>query len=241
MSTRSAVFKDGAYIFTVVSTIHSKHSRVIAVSIPQHEVIWTSDAFPGENAGSPVVIQTSHNQQAYIALTHNSVLEMSDQLTMITGHFTILDANNGHVIWTEPESSRIRLSKGYGPPGVAPSSLAGEYTGAHNTNSLVLWANNDQDGQGTLGHIFAFQLPVNYEAGENASFNLASMVVKQVQWTSKSSPVFGDDGRSMYMGVTGDELRGWVVNTPFDARADWSSNLKSIESDGVAGTYFESR
>ncbi len=224
-------------LVSVLSFTDWKRSRVIAVSIPQHEELWSSDSLPGENAGSPVVVQTT-SQKSYIALTHNSDIEIPDEDFMKAGHFTLIQADNGYVVWTESEWSRNQLPKGYAPPGVAPKSIIDDGgKEGQNQNDLVVWASNDQQGRGKQGHIFGFQLPSNFDVTENEVLNRSSIVAKQVQWTSKSSPVFGSDGKSMYMGVTGDHLRGWVENTPFEAPADWSSDLSMVDADGLTGRY----
>lgn len=68
----------------------------MAVSVPDHNELWSSNSLSGGNAGSPVIYQT-RNQQSYIALTHNSDVVLADNSTAKTGHFTLLRAGEfGH-------------------------------------------------------------------------------------------------------------------------------------------------
>ena len=65
-------------------------SRVLAVSIPEHLVLWTSDLLSGQNMGSPVFYRT-RNGHSYIAITHNSdEILAEDNSTAKNGHFTLL-------------------------------------------------------------------------------------------------------------------------------------------------------
>lgn len=191
--------------------------------------------------GSPVIYQT-RNQQTYVVLTHNSEEMQANQTTTKTGHFSLLRAYNGQVVWTEAEWGRDTLPMGYGPPGLAPSPLSGKYHGGEqNQNDFVAWANSDQDGMRSSGYTYAFQLPENYLGTENDISNLASVVLKKVRWTSLSRPVFDEDGSSMYIAGDGNQVRGWTGNTYFDNAADWTLDL-SIGVDGtenLSGTYLE--
>jgi hypothetical protein len=221
--------------FCLVSLTDWLHSRVVAVSIPDHKELWSSNALPGQNSGSPVLFK-SNDQQTYIALTHNSELKTINNTVMTTGYITVLRAEDGTVVWTETESSWNKQPKGYGPPEVAHNPSIRKYS---TEMDVVVWASKGEDGTDSNGDLCAFQLPMDFDPEQrnqqHATLNLTSIVLKEVRWTTTLSPVFGDGGRSMYMGVTGDQLRGWVNNTPFDATATWTSNLKKRNTDGLAG------
>jgi len=214
-------------------------SRVIAVSIPDHQELWSSPVLPGESLGSPVVYQTRSNQ-TYIALTHNSDMLMGQtNETVRSGHFTLLRADNGQVVWTESELTRIESPVGYGPPGIASSPVFGNYNGGlHNQNDLVAWTNSDERGRGNLGNTFAFQLPMNFLGTENEVSNLASVILKTVRWTATVQPVFGTKGRSMFIGASGNQMRGWTGNSKFEEHADWSSDLSTNGTNYQLGRWY---
>jgi hypothetical protein len=103
----------------------------------------------------------------------------------------------------------------------------------------VVWANSDEEAETNVGSTFAFQLPTNFQGRQNEISNLASVILKKVRWLSVSRPVFGKDGKDMFMGVSGDQLRGWVGDNPFDDPANWASDLSpATENIRTAGKYF---
>ena len=207
----------------------------MAVSIPDHKELWSSKAFKGQNSGSPVVFK-SKDQETYIALTHNSELQTVNNTVMTTGYITVLRPEDGITVWTESESSWNNQPIGYGPPQVAHNPSVRKYD---TQVDMVVWASKGEEGTGSKGNICAFQLPADFDPDQigqqQDSLNLTSIVLKQVRWTTTLSPVFGNGGQSMFFGVTGDQLRGWVNNTPFDATATWTLNLKSPTTSDLAG------
>lgn len=216
----------------------------MAVSIPNHEIIWTSSELPGTPNGSPVVYTNQYANENYILLTHNSILLKSDNSTVIAGHVTLLHTERGRVSWTDSEWSREDIPKGYGPPGHVSNPLRGKYDGGtKNSNDLVVWASSAMEGRGPLGNTFAFQLPNNFEETTQQTNALETLVLKKVRWSSITRPVFSSDGLNMFFGVTGNELRGWIGDTRYDETADWSANVvttsdTSVE-DAEAGTWKE--
>jgi hypothetical protein len=212
--------------------------RVIAVSIPDFAILWSSSGLPGKANGSPVLYRNRKDGTPYVLLTHNSRLIKPDNSTITTGHITLLQAVNGHVVWTDSEWNRAELPLGYGPPGLAPNPLLGKYTGGlYNKNDLVVWTSADGDGRGGLGYMFAFQLSSIFQETDQQVSDLSTQVLKKVRWNAVTPPVFSANGTDMFVGVTGSGLRGWIGETRFDETAVWASNLVITESDPMAGTY----
>ena len=211
------------------------YSRVVAISIPDHRELWSSNPLPGQNSGSPVFFK-SHDQKTYIALTHNSEFQTKNNTVMTTGYITLLRAEDGNVVWTETESSWNQQPMGYGPPQVAHNPSVRKYD---TQVDIVIWASKGQEGTESNGDLCAFQLPMDFDREQldqqQDISNLTSSVLKEVRWTTTLRPVFGDGGQSMYIGVTGDQLRGWVNNTPFDATATWSADLQRRGTEELAG------
>ena len=142
-------------------------SRVVAVSIPQHTILWTSAEVSGTTRGTPVIYSYGYHHQQFhpqqqqqdsqqqrlqqhrpsgsaILITHNSVVvRSSDNRTLVTGHVTLLDVNSGHVRWTESDSMRFpdMSSKSYGPPTIYrhPTFGGNFLRGQNNTNDIVVW------------------------------------------------------------------------------------------------------
>ena len=121
---------------------------------------------------------------------------------------------------------------------MAANPFAGKYTGGEqNQNDLVAWTSLEQ-GERNVGNIFAFQLPNNFLGSEDQLVNLAPVILKKVRWQSLAKPVFGNYGRDMFMGISGDQVRGWVGDDPFDTPASWASNMSIAESDHSTGRHF---
>ena len=85
-------------------------TRVIAVSIPKHEILWDSPGLPGKHIGSPVVYQL--NSSPCVVLTTNTRISKSDNTTIQTGHVSLIDATKGSILWDESEWSRTDTPKG---------------------------------------------------------------------------------------------------------------------------------
>ena len=214
-------------------------SRVVAISIPEHKTLWSSKALPGDTIGSPVILYESTQRTPYVAFTHNTQVTLADNSTATSGSFTLLNPVNGQIIWTESESSREDFPKGYGPLGVAINPIAGNYVGGENNdNDLVVWGTFDKSRkQGDQGNTYVFQLPPNFQETQTNIQGLSTSILKSVRWTTMTRPVFGDDGRSMYLGVIGDQLRGWTGKNHFDEAADWEADLSMESTDQSSRTF----
>jgi len=195
----------------------------------------------------------------YIALTHNSVLIRPDNTTRTTGHLTILDPLSGHVKWTQSEWSRDEIPKGYGPPQVAHSPvLGGELSGGSldNKNDIVIWTSSDQQGGGRVGNLYSFQMkspsdlelemqntsiPEEKEEQSEQYDPFQVRVLKRVRWNSIARPTLNRNGTNLYIGVTGNAVRGWSGAAKFNATADWSTRLVPFNSGNSASsqTYSE--
>jgi hypothetical protein len=215
-------------------------SRVIAVSIPDHEMIWSSAGLPGISTGSPVVYVNQDDASTnYVLLTHNSELIKPDNSTLITGHVTLLQTVKGHVVWTDSEWSREEVPKGYGPPAVVANPVSGKYTGGlDNSNDLVVWTSSDEEGRGPVGFMFALQLPKNFQEKKEEVSDLRTLVLKKVRWNAIARPVMNANGTNLFVGVSGSELRGWIGSTRFDETANWELDLVDMEADPQAGMSF---
>jgi hypothetical protein len=210
---------------------------VIAVSIPEHEIIWSSAGLPGHGNGSPAIYVNQKDSKNYVVLTHNSQLVKPDNTTLTTGHITVLQTVKGHVVWTESEWSRDEIPRGYGPPGVANNPLMGKFIGGiFNGNDLAVWTSSEDEGRGKLGYTYALQFPGNFQETEDQVSALKSQILKKVRWNAVTKPVLSANGTNMFVGVTGSELRGWVDDTRFDETADWAIDLVHTAIDPLAGT-----
>eukprot|EP00980_Cylindrotheca_fusiformis_P030998 scaffold25699_cov137-Cylindrotheca_fusiformis.AAC.2 len=202
------------------------YSRVIAVSIPSHKSLWKSAQLPGIPMGSPLPYVNRNDEASnpnYIVLTHNKNISTVND-TQQVGHMTLLSAENGDVKYTIPESELELTPKGFGPPSVATNPSRGMYAeGMQNSNDIVVWASNDEDGRGTAGHTFAFQLPTAFKDVTGDLSELGVEVLKRVSWNAVTRPALSRNGTHMYFGVTDNQLRGWTGKARFDQNADWSA------------------
>ncbi|VEU35535.1 unnamed protein product [Pseudo-nitzschia multistriata] len=184
----------------------------------------------------------------YIVLTHNSVLIRPDNTTRTTGHLTVLDSVTGHVKWTQSEWSRDEVPKGYGPPQVAHNPVrGGEYSGGSrdNKNDVVVWTSSDDEGRGRLGNIYSFQMKSSSDAeaelknkNSNNEEDVTSytytpfqvFVLRKVRWNSIARPTMNQAGTNLYVGVTGNAVRGWNGVGKFNGTADWATRLVPFNS-----------
>jgi len=229
-------------IITTTATGETQ-SHVVAVSIPEHEILWSSESLPGESLGSPIVFYertTTGRPIPYVVLTHNTPVSMSDNSTEISGVFTLLNPMNGEVVWTEYESSFEEFPKGYGPLGVSSNAPIEEED--DNDNDFVVWGTYDKLRTNNTGNIFAFQLPTNFQptqtGGGTTIPNLTSSILKMVRWTTLTRPIFDDEISAMYFGVLGDQIRGWNGKSRFDQAADWEIDLSRDSTNSFSCTYF---
>lgn len=183
---------------------------------------------PGIPSGTPLVYtdQLPSATAMYIVLIHNSRILKPDNTTTQTGHITLLNPSKGEVMWEESEWSLDESPKGYAPPSMASNPLRGMYAGGKdNTNGFVAWASNDVAGRGTLGNTYVFQLPRDFKEEPLYLNSLQTKVLKSVSWNAVVKPAISKNGKKMFFGVTGNQLRGWIGDSGFDQTADWSSQL----------------
>lgn len=228
-------------------------TRVVCVSIPEHKILWTSAGLPGTPNGSPLLYYVDEATTSkdgddstgmFIVLTHNSVLIRPDNTTRTTGHLTVLDPLNGHVKWTQSEWSRDEIPKGYGPPQISHNPiLGGGNSGGHldNKNDVIVWTSADEEGRGSNGNLYSFQMKSESElaAGivyKNTTSNAPNdpfeiRVLKKVRWNSIARPAMNRNGTNLFVGVTGNGVRGWNGIAKFNETANWSTRLVPLASN----------
>jgi len=244
-------------------------TRVVCVSIPEHKILWTSAGLPGTPNGSPLIYYADERtmslhkethgsydtNEMYVVLTHNSHLIKPDNTTRITGHLTVLDPQTGHVKWTQSEWSRNEVPKGYGPPQVSHHPiLGGANSGgySHNKNDVIIWTSSGEEGKGNSGNLYAFQqkslfeLSLEATKSQNTTANekvepFEIRVLKKVRWNSIARPSTNRNGTNLYVGVTGNAVRGWNGNAKFNETANWANRLVSFDNgpDTLAQTIQE--
>lgn len=183
----------------------------------------------------------------YVVLTHNSVLIRPNNTTQTIGHMTVLDPMTGHVKWTQSEWSRDEVPKGYGPPQVSRNPiLGGGNSGGSlsNKNDVIVWTSNDDDGRGKVGNLYSFQMKSSSELEEemkNTNTNVDEQndpfeirVLKQVRWNSIARPTMNRGGTNLFVGVTGNAVRGWNGEAKFNETANWSTKLVPLSGDSDA-------
>jgi hypothetical protein len=226
-------------------------SRILAVSIPSHDLLWTSANLPGTIQGTPVIDSNRLDpRRKYVLLTRNTnVVLVDDQDATnsttggVIGHLTMLKATNGNVVWTQAETDIDFIeevdAQGYGPLGWADNPKKGLYAGGmQNINDLIVWTNSMSEGRANIGYTFAFQLPPLFHESQAQVATLASVVLKKVRWNAAAKPALSTDGTQLFFGVTGSELRAWVGDQPFDDLAAWSTVLVTDAQEPNAGTCY---
>lgn len=231
-------------------------TRVVCVSIPEHTILWTSAGLPGTPNGSPVVYYADEETMegdeddagVYIVLTHNSVLIRPNNVTQTTGHLTVLDAKNGHVKWTQSEWNTDEVPRGYSPPQVSHKPiLGGSNNGGtlENKNDVIIFTNSADEGRGTNGNIYSFQMKSSAELNAEPQNTTAPVTVdpfdvrllKQVRWSSIAKPAINQDGTNLFIGVTGNAVRGWNGIAKFTETANWSSQLVPLKGTNPFETF----
>lgn len=221
-------------------------SRILAVSIPSHELLWTSANLPGTIQGTPVIDSNRIDlRRKYVLLTRNTNVVLLDPNATgtggVIGHLTMLQATNGDVVWTQAEIDIDHIevvdAQGYGPLGFADNPSMGLYSGGmQNINDLVVWTNSAQEGRGSSGYTFAFQLPPLFHQSQAQVETLRTVILKAVRWNAAAKPAFSMDGTQLFFGVAGSQLRAWVGNTSFDNTAAWSVELTTDAQEPNTGT-----
>jgi hypothetical protein len=219
------------------------NSRVIAVSLPTHQLLWESTELSGDVQGAPVVNSNQNDpRRKFVLITRNTMLTKSDNTTQSTGHITLLSVLSGSVIWTESEGNGQAnvTTQGYGPLGIVSAPTSGKFAGgSENTNDVVVWASSGENGKAKTGYTYALQLPPFFHMSTSQVNALKSIRLKEVRWSSVVRPVLTSDGQELFLGVTGSQLRGWTGDIPFDATANLNAELVLNDKDPLAGTCFE--
>jgi hypothetical protein len=226
-------------------------SRILVVSIPSHDLLWTSTNLPGTIQGTPIIDSNRIDpRRKYVMLTRNTnVVSVDPNATNtgtgtggVIGHLTILKATNGNVLWTQAETDIDGIeeagAQGYGPLGFADNPSMGKYSGGlQNNNDLIVWTNNAQEGRANSGFTFAFQLPPLFHESQVQVATLATVILKEVRWNAAAKPVLSTDGTQLFFGVTGSKLRAWVGDRSFDNPAVWSADLTTDAQEPDTGTW----
>jgi hypothetical protein len=76
-----------------------------------------------------------------------------------------------------------------------------------------------------VGNTYIFQLPRDFKEEPLYISSLQTKVLKSVSWNAVVKPAISKNGKNMFFGVTGNQLRGWIGDSRFDQTADWSSQL----------------
>jgi outer membrane protein assembly factor BamB len=202
-------------------------ARVVAVSIPSHKIMWTSEELPGIPSGTPLVYanQLRPATAMYIVLIHNSRITKPDNTTTQTGHIALLNPEEGSVIFEESEWTLDDSPLGYAPASLTSTPIRGMYAGGKdNQNTIVVWASNDANGRGAVGRTYIFQLPRGFKEEPTYLNSLQTKVLKSVSWNAVVKPAINSDGTKLFFGISKNELRGWISDdSRFDHAADWSS------------------
>jgi hypothetical protein len=219
---------DGIGEFAVYSIIDEapdggdseSESRIIVVSHPSNQVLWTSVPLAGEGAGTPFVTQSSDTVGRYIFVTHNTVRGSSPE-----GLFSVLTAGDGTVLFTEGASSTgVANIYTYGPPGGSHFPSRGMYTGGeNNTNDIVVWVTSDSDGLGSDGYLRAFQLPMGFDPAM-LDERLVTSQLASVTWSAVTSPTMSEDGTRLLVTARRSRVRAWV-DALFDGPESWTADL----------------
>lgn len=232
------------FLFCICSV--TLFSRILAVSIPSHDLLWTSANLPGTIQGTPVIDSNRIDpRRKYVMITRNTNVVIVDPNSTSTGgvigHLTMLQATNGNVVWTQAETDIGSIeeadAQGYGPLGFADNPSMGKYSGGmQNINDLLVWTNSAQEGRATSGYTFAFQLPPLFHESQAQVATLATVILKEVRWNAAAKPVLSTDGTQLFFGVTGSQLRAWVGDRPFDNTASWPAELATDAQEPNTGT-----
>ena len=212
-------------ILTLCSPLNLR-SRVLSVSIPSHEISWTSVGLPGIIQGTPVVNNNMNSgKQKYVMLTRNTMIQYADKTVKYTGHLTMLNSLTGGIVWTESEGQLVNATLGYGPLAISNTPAFGKYNGMVNKSDILVWNTNVEMGRAKSGHLFAFQFPALFHEAVYQVQDLKSIVLKDVRWSAVAKPLLNENATSLFIGVTGSQVRGWVGDANFDAPASWSAEL----------------
>jgi hypothetical protein len=209
--------------------VSSSFSRIVAVSHPDGEHMFTSQAVLGKIVGTPIITKSGQ----YIYATHNENMD-SSTLSPI-GSFSIFSVStNGTVLWTERSDFTVSEDAApYTGLAVAHSPSSGKYAGGEMTiNDIVVWATSTQKGTGGTGYTRAFQLPSVFDL-ELVSV-LETVKLLTVRWNALARPTLSLDGQSLYAGVRQSGIRGWTGVTPFDELATFTGELTT--NAAVVGT-----
>lgn len=159
------------------------------------EELWVSTPLNGVNSGSPVVSLDGK----FVFLTHNNASQS-------IGHFTILDGSTGAKYHSESN-----LLSPFAPIGIHHAPAEGYYDGGQdNRNDILVWSARPMPNETSVspGAMFGFQFPIGFSGQEDVgAFRLGE---GDRDFRAIARPVFGNDGRSLYVGTTRSMYRCWV-------------------------------
>lgn len=199
-------------------------SRVHAISHPNNDLLWTSPPLPGVVSGTPVV--TSDGRYVYLTRNTDSFLAMPE------GHFTVLNADDGTVHYTESATANhANDTMPYGPLTIVHDPAGGHYQGGEfNRQDLAIWHTSSDGGEAKFGHTRIFQLPPYYNPDALVPPSLSTERMDDKQWSVSTKPTLTGDGTKGFFGATRGELKGWVARK-YSNNADWSRELTPLNPD----------
>ena len=193
-------------------------SRIVAVSHPINAELWISDSIAGRIVGTPMVTYRIDIRGKYIHTVHN--VERLDGL--LEGYFSVILAN-GTIIYTEGagDSGEVGIYS-YTAMGISHfPSQEGMLERVDNSSDLVVWATSDDEGRGPIGYLRGFEMPQNYENGQE----LKTTKLSDTTWNAVARPILSRDGRELFPVCSESRVRGWVDSRPFTVTESWMSQL----------------
>eukprot|EP00566_Odontella_aurita_P006625 CAMPEP_0113555294 /NCGR_PEP_ID=MMETSP0015_2-20120614/16630_1 /TAXON_ID=2838 /ORGANISM="Odontella" /LENGTH=608 /DNA_ID=CAMNT_0000456541 /DNA_START=364 /DNA_END=2191 /DNA_ORIENTATION=- /assembly_acc=CAM_ASM_000160 len=201
-------------------------SRVIALTHPSGDVLFTSSPIPGRVSGTPLI----SSDGKFIFITRNT-----EDGTV--GHFTILSVSEfGKVRFTEASdefkvNGVVKSRAPYGPPGIVHNPSRGMYSGGiGNTNDFIAWADSTDSGRADIGLTRGFQFPVGFGG---IDFTVVRTIkLRDVGFTSSNKPVMSKDGLNLYFTGTRSSVRAWNA-MDFGGPLSWRADLARKKNDGL--------
>eukprot|EP00567_Pseudictyota_dubia_P013152 CAMPEP_0197436880 /NCGR_PEP_ID=MMETSP1175-20131217/4234_1 /TAXON_ID=1003142 /ORGANISM="Triceratium dubium, Strain CCMP147" /LENGTH=675 /DNA_ID=CAMNT_0042966271 /DNA_START=276 /DNA_END=2303 /DNA_ORIENTATION=- len=179
-------------------------SRVIAVSHPYGNQLWTSSDLDGIVMGTPQV--GDDGRYVYLVRNVNDV-----------GHFTLLRtteaADSAGVLYTEQAGlNNVNETGKYAPLALVKNPNNGQFDGGNrNSNDVAAWGHYYMGGEGVAGYTRVFQLPQDFTTSSDGSV-LATQIIDEVAWSTWAKPTISSNGLSIFYAITRGELRGWYNN-----------------------------
>lgn len=187
------------------------YSKIVALSHPSGDLLWTSPALVGACQGTPHIDSSGD----YVYVAHNSA-------GSTVGHFSVLITDqDGAVLFDMTDTNGP-----FSPPGIYHSPIEGNFAaGRGNDQDLLMWsyAPTPDATTGQSGSVFAFQLPFNYVQDLGTEILEVSTVIATVGWRSTTPPLLtGVGGLQLFWSVSRSQFRAWV-NTRFSASSSGSA------------------